>query len=306
MHNLLRVEINRLFTSKIFWGATIIAIIAMYTTFASFSGSMNKEIVVPGASSQGAEQATTQQPEGTLQEMQKDIEDAQMDIQMGIQEVQQALNKSENFIDFFYQSNNGIFIIVMVFTLVFIFGDFLRGTLGNTLSCGYSRNQIYMAKATACYIGGAAFIVLTMVTAFVLGIAHYNMIMTAGILANALIIMAGQLIILLEFVAIFCAIGFISGNGWSFLWVIGIFGILESGLLWLCRNIRIGGYDLISVLPSIGAMDGVIEAKPLEAMVSSPQLWSAGYVVMVLLTVALITISATIIGMKVFQRKQLS
>lgn len=291
MLNLLRVELGKLFTGKVFRITILAYIITILSVFIpvsyteSISGALSPIASLSGEAASAIDAAA------------QELEQAD--------ELLASIREGDNFIQAFYTASSGQSAVVMIFVTIFIFADFLNGTLQNTLLCGYSRTRVYLAKLLCGFMGGCLFYALNMLLLIILGVGFYHMRLSGEVMYYAVQVLLSQCIALSEYVAVFTAFAFCFGNGWAFLGSTLFFILLPSIPLVLAMAGSRDHTMAAAFLPSFVSVNGVGGFITLEQMVSMPQQWSAGLVVSALLVLAAVTGLSTIWGIWAFGRKQL-
>lgn len=297
MLNLLRVETGGLLRSKLFWITVLVYVIAITSTF------------IPLSYGTTFSDGFTGDLEEFLQDWGIPEDDVRIVIDTlppqldDVDDVLLGFHQSDNFIEQFHLNSSGQFAAVLIIGILLGFTRYYRGAVKNTLLCGYSRRQIYIAKLASLYLAGCLFLLISMVVVALLGVLFYDMQMNGKILASTLLTLFGQCVVLLEYLAVFTALAFSSGIGWTILGTLLTFTLLPGLGFLLDLVFHSGNSFFYSIMPTM-IFTGNTLLPALYQLLALPAAWSPGLIAGSLTITLLVSAVSTTWGLWRFGRKQ--
>lgn len=290
MLNLLRVELAKLLRGKLFWITVLVYLVSVTSTFIPLSYAPDIAAVAESADQ-------WDYLDEMLDSWGEELDQAN--------EILVALHGEANFIQQFYATSSGQNVIALIVVTVFIFLEFTGGTLRNVLLCGYSRTRVYLAKLGAGIVGSWVFLAMAMAVVLWLGCGFYGMVLGGEALYSALLTFLGQCAMAVELVCVFTAFAFAMGNGWALLASTAFFTVLQGGPILAAY---MGGRDeafLTTVVPTLVSLVGFGRFVSMDQMLAAPQLWTGGFLAVSALVWVVLCVSSTLVGLRVFHRRQL-
>lgn len=297
MLNLLRVETAGLLKSRVFWITVLIYVIAVSSTFLSLSYS---NAFADGFSS---DLEDFMRDAGVPEDQVRSTIDNLPEELSGVDDTLTELRESDNFIEQFHLSSSGQFAVVLIFGVIFILIGFSNGSIRNTLLCGYSRGQVYLAKFVSVYVAGCVLLAISMIMVGAIGASRYGMQLSGAIVAQACGILLAQCAALLQYVAVLTAFACGIGNGWAVLGIVLTFTLLPGLGLAADELLSPGRNVIFTIVPTIISTAGELPITMYQWL-ARPYLWTPGMVCAAAAVAVLIGVGSTMWGMRRFARKQ--
>lgn len=297
MLNLLRVETGGLLKSRIFLITVLLYVVTVGSTFVSLSYSEQF------ASGMTSDLATIMRDYGVAEEEVQRTIDTLPDELSEIDAMMEEMRGSENFIEYFHANSSGQFAMVVMIGMIYILYGFRSGAIKNTLLCGYSRRQLYVAKIVGVFLTGCVFLMISMIMVALIGMWRFGMPLNGAILLQALEMLLGQCVALLQYVVVTAAFACALGNGWAVLGVIATFSLLPL-LGSFLDTVMLAGRNFFFMLVPTFVSTGSIGPMTMYQWLARPYLWTPGTVLGALVIGLVICAGATAWGLRVFERKQ--